>query len=104
MKQKSVLLLQRYLKGYLEWSRHFAQLKGTMTNKNLDYILEKHADAKAYMLECMQVKLAYLGRKLIKRKKKEAEERRKAEIKAKKRAAKQKELEKLRKPKTGCTD
>lgn len=68
-----------------------------MTNKNLDYILEKHADAKAYMLESLQITLAYLARKLIKRKKKEAEEKKKAALKAKKKAAKKKELERMRK-------
>ena len=45
-----------------------------MTKKNLDYIINRYADAKAFMLECLQVKLAYLTRKLIKRRKVEADQ------------------------------
>ena len=48
-----MLLLQRQLRGYLAYSRYFAKLKGTMTKKNLDYIIDKYADAKAFMLECL---------------------------------------------------
>lgn len=97
IKKRAVLLLQRHLKGYIQYNKYFARLKGTITNKNLDYIIEKHADAKAFLLESLQIKLAYLGRKLIKRKKKEAAEKKKMALKAKKKALKLKELEKLRK-------
>ena len=53
LKKRAVLLLQRQLRGYLAYSRYFAKLKGTMTKKNLDYIIDKYADAKAFMLECL---------------------------------------------------
>ena len=53
LKKRAVLLLQRQLRGYLAYSRYFARLKGTMTKKNLDYIIDKYADAKAFMLECL---------------------------------------------------
>ena len=68
-----------------------------MTKKNLDYIIDRYADAKAFMLECLQVKLAYLTRKLIKRRKIEAEQRRLAAIAEKKRIAAEKEAARLRK-------
>ena len=67
LKIRAVLLLQRQLRGYLAYNRYFAKLKGTMTRKNLDYIITRYADAKEFMLECLQVKLAYLARKMIKR-------------------------------------
>ena len=67
-----------------------------MTRKNLDYIITRYADAKEFMLECLQVKLAYLARKMIKRIKVQAEIKRKADLAEKKRIAKEKELERLR--------
>ena len=73
IKKRSAFLLQRYLKGYLVYNRYYARLKQNMTKKNLDYIITRYADSKAFMLECLQVKLAYLTRKMIKRKKIEKE-------------------------------
>jgi len=58
-----------------------------MTNKNLDYILTKHADSKVYMQVCLQIQIAYLVRKMITRKKKLAEIKRQADIAEKKRIA-----------------
>ena len=49
------------------------------------------------MRECLQVQLAYLVRKMIKRKAIEAEKARLARIAEKKRIAKEKEIEKQRK-------
>ena len=96
-KKRAVLLLQKVCRGYLAYNLYFAKLKGTMTNKNMDYILTKHADAKIYMRECLQISLAYLVRKMIKRKKIAAEIKRLADIAEKKRIAKEKEEERLRK-------
>jgi len=68
-----------------------------MTRKNLDYIINRYADAKEFMLESLQIRLAYLTRKLIKKRAIEAELRRKAAIAEKKRIAEEKERERLRK-------
>ena len=89
-------MLQKYLKGYLVYNQYYARLKQTMTKKNLDYIIMRYADSKAFMLECLQVKLAYLVRKLIKRRKIEKELARKARIAEKKRIEREKELARLK--------
>ena len=68
-----------------------------MTKKNLDYIITRYADSKAFMLECLQVKLAFLVRKMIKRKKIENELARKAKIAERKRKEREKELARLKK-------
>ena len=81
----------------MAYNKYFAKIKGTMTRKNLDFIITRYADAKEYMRECMQVQLAYLARKMIKRKKIEAELKRKRDLAEKKRIAKEKEEERLRK-------
>ena len=62
-----------------------------MTRKNLDYIILKFADSKAFMLESLQVSLAYHVRKMIKRKKLEAIERKKNRLREKKRIEREKE-------------
>ena len=54
-KKKAVLLLQRQLRGYLAYNKYFAKVKGTITKKNLDYIITRYADAKEFMRECLQV-------------------------------------------------
>ena len=97
LKLRNVLLLQKYLRGYLAYSKYFARLKGTITKKNLDFIITRYADAKEYIRECLQVQLAYLTRRMIKRKKIEAERLRKEKEAEKKRIAKEKERERLRK-------
>lgn len=97
IKKRSAFLLQRYLKGYLAYNRYYARLKQTMTKKNLDYIITRYADSKAFMLECLQVKLAYLVRKMIKRKKIEKELAKKRKIAERKRKEREKELAKLKK-------
>lgn len=81
----------------MAYSRHFAKLKSIMTKKNLDFIITRYADSKEFMRECLQVQLAYLVRKMIKRKAIEKEARRKAALKEKKRIAREKELAKLKK-------
>ena len=97
LRLRAALLLQKYLRGYLVYNRYYAHLKGTMTRKNLDYIITKYADAKEYMRECMQIKLAYLTRRMIKRKAIERERKHKAAIAEKKRLARLKEIEKAKK-------
>ena len=47
--------------------RYYARLKGTMTKKNLDFIIYRYADAKQFCLESLQIRLAYFARKLIKK-------------------------------------
>ena len=96
-RKRAVLVVQRYVRGYLAYNKYYARLKGTMTKKNLDYIIHRYADAKEFMRECLQVQLAYLVRKRIKRKAIEAELKRKADLAEKKRIAREKELERLRK-------
>ena len=79
-KEESAFLLQRQLKGYLVYQKYYSHVKGKITNQNLDYIITRYADAKEFMRECLQVQLAYLTRKMIKRKRYEEEQRRLAEI------------------------
>ena len=67
IKLKSVKLLQRHCRGYLAYMRYYARLKGTMTKKNLDFIIFRYADAKQFCLESLQIRLAYFARKLIKK-------------------------------------
>ena len=68
-----------------------------MTKKNLDYIIHKYADSKEFMRECLQVKLAYLVRRMIKKKAIAKEIKRKADLAEKKRIARLKELERAKK-------
>ena len=68
-----------------------------MTKKNLDYIIERYADAKEWMRECLQVQVAYLTRKMIKRKAIEAAIEKKRKAAEKKRIAAEKERARLAK-------
>ena len=81
----------------MAYQRYYARLKGTMTKKNLDFIITRYADAKEWMRECLQVQLAYLTRKMIKRKKIEAELEKKRKKAEAKRIKEEKERERLRK-------
>ena len=68
-----------------------------MTKKNLDFIIHKYADSKEFMRECLQIKLAYYVRRMIKKKAIAKEKKRKADLKEKKRLAKLEEIERARK-------
>ena len=68
-----------------------------MTVKNLDYIITRYADAKEWMRDCLQIQLAYLTRKMIKRKAIQAAIDKKKRVAEKKRIKEEKERERLRK-------
>ena len=85
------------MRGYLVYDKYYALVKGNMTKKNLDFIIYKYADAKEFMRECLQVKMAYLVRRMIKRKAIAKEKKRKADLAEKKRLARLKEIERARK-------
>ena len=76
-RRESVAVLQRYLRSYLARKHYGLTMHHNLVNKKLDNFIDGYADYRKYILETLQIHLAYRARRMIKRNRLEREAREK---------------------------